>query len=69
MDNNAEIIGIFFQDTIVEDAEGIDFPVSVQMEGCGSQGGPWTLATFPRENVPCPCGDPSHWLVQYRKSL
>ena len=39
-------------------------PIDIKLD-CGGIGGPWTVDTFPREDVPCPCGNQTHWLVKY----
>jgi len=33
---------------------------------CGNRALYKTFEDIPRVDVPCPCGDPTHWLVQYR---
>ena len=46
--------------------KGLEWPIEVAwMQGCNGKGGPWSLEDFPREDVPCPCGDPTHWLIKY----
>jgi len=66
------VFHIAYRDT--EDPEevikaGLIWPCEIKESilPCGSTSGPWTFKTFPRENVPCPCGDPTHWLVKYER--
>lgn len=33
---------------------------------CGNKVSYKTVDDIPRVDTPCPCGDPNHWLVQYR---
>jgi len=44
------------------------FPYTIEMP-CGAtqrikEG--WQMVRLPIEDIPCPCGDPTHWLVQFR---
>ncbi len=41
------------------------FPVQYTLP-CGNVARYETLDDVPMEDVPCPCGDPTHWFVQYR---
>ncbi len=56
--------------TAIEDAEKASReagePVMVvRLEGCGGHAEYWTFAAIPWEDVPCPCGNPNHWLIRY----
>ncbi len=33
---------------------------------CGGSASYPTVNDIPRHDVPCPCGDPTHWLIKYR---
>ena len=37
--------------------------------GCGGQATYRTAEEVPLVNVPCPCGDPNHWLIRWRDEL
>ena len=39
--------------------------VHVSLEACGGQATYRTAEEVPLINVPCPCGDPNHWLVKW----
>jgi hypothetical protein len=50
--------------------EGIAYPkpdtyLSINMP-CGSHVEYKTPNDIPDEDVPCPCGDPKHWMIKYR---
>ncbi len=32
---------------------------------CGTWVGYKTLEDIPHESVPCPCGNPKHWIIKY----
>lgn len=38
----------------------------VSLEACGGQATYRTADDVPLVDVPCPCGDPNHWLVKWR---
>jgi len=44
-------------------AMNLDFPVAHTMP-CGEHFVAWSAKDVPLTDVPCPCGDPSHWLVK-----
>lgn len=45
---------------------GQGFPLTIIMP-CGSTVIYNHFKEVSQEDVPCPCGDPKHWLIQYRK--
>jgi len=50
---------------IKEEVFAFGSPIDIKLPDCNGTGGPWTVDTFPREDVPCPCGNETHWLIKY----
>jgi hypothetical protein len=40
-------------------------PILVVQMPCGGRVEYKTKADIPATSVPCPCGDPTHWLIKY----
>jgi len=38
----------------------------IDLDPCGGHATYKTWADIPDHDVPCPCGDPTHWLIRYR---
>jgi len=43
------------------------FPITVNM-GCGTQHVFRNFDDIPEDSMPCPCGDPGHWLFRFTVS-
>jgi len=44
-----------------------DFTLLTITLPCGGQATYRTVDDIPLVDVPCPCGDPNHWLIKYTK--
>ena len=42
-----------------------DYVLVAELEPCGGKAMFKTWDDIPNESVPCPCGDPIHWLIKY----
>ena len=42
-------------------------PILVIQMPCGGRAEYKTDADIPDKSVPCPCGDPTHWLIRYEE--
>ena len=42
----------------------VPFPLEIDMP-CGNKCTFESFAELPTADVPCPCGDPNHWIVKY----
>jgi len=79
-DKPTEVIGLLFQIQGAsptpalwerckeEAADKLVFPYIIEMP-CGAvqrikEG--WQVVRLPIEDIPCPCGDETHWLVRFR---
>lgn len=40
--------------------------LEVELKDCGGKASYKTWDDIPDESVPCPCGNPNHWLIQYK---
>ena len=50
---------------ILEDLPKVSDPtITIKMPVCGAYQ-VYTQDSFPKETTPCPCGDPTHFLVEY----
>ena len=47
----------------------VDFVLAVKIEPCGSEVSYRTFDDIPDHDVPCPCGDPKHWIIRYQNDL
>ena len=43
----------------------LDVVLSVAIQPCGSTVSYKTYDDIPETDVPCPCGNPKHWLIRY----
>ncbi|MFH1485231.1 MAG: hypothetical protein ABIH46_04095 [Chloroflexota bacterium] len=49
-----------------EDDLSPDAPyLKLEMAECGKVVEYWTEEEIPETSVPCPCGDPEHWMILY----
>ena len=42
-----------------------DAVLEIELEGCGGKASYKTWDDIPDESIPCPCGNPNHWLIRY----
>lgn len=54
--------GIIFRETVFARSQ---FPLPVQVPGCQTVTIYLTPESLPAVDVPCPCGNPTHWLVKF----
>lgn len=45
-----------------------DKPLLIIEMPCGSRIEYWAYSDIPEVDVPCPCGNPNHWLIKYEMS-
>ena len=43
-----------------------DIVLSLTIDSCGSTVNYKTFDDIPSQDVPCPCGNPNHWMIRYR---
>lgn len=41
--------------------------LGVSLKSCGGSATYRTVDDIPLVDVPCPCGDPNHWLIKYQE--
>jgi len=42
-----------------------DAVLGIRLKDCGGEASYKTWDDIPNESVPCPCGNPNHWLIRY----
>jgi len=45
-----------------------NYVLEVSLEPCGGRAEYKTWDDIPNKSAPCPCGNPTHWLIKYRYS-
>ena len=43
-----------------------DIVLAITMDECGSKVNYKTFDDIPEQDVPCPCGNPKHWIIRYK---